>query len=68
MVIGLTVASFFLNGILKHVKKIEKICMKSEKSINSFEIEKRIGYLNSYRKFILFINLLKTFRNCYYAK
>ena len=30
----------FQNGILKNVKKIEKIRMNSEKSINSFEMKK----------------------------
>ena len=44
-VIELTVARLlpqflFKNGILKNVKKIEKIHMDSEKSINSFGIKK----------------------------
>ena len=46
---------FFINGILKVVEKIEKIHMDFEKSINSFEMKRRIGYLIIYWKILLFI-------------
>ena len=49
--------STFIFHNLKNVKKIEKIHMDSEKSINSFEIEKGIGHLIIYRTIILFGDL-----------
>ena len=36
--------------------------MDSEKSMDSFEMKKRIGYVIIYWKIILFTNFLKTFR------
>ena len=44
---------FFKDGTFINVKKIEKIHMDSEKSINSIEMEKRIWYLIIYRKILL---------------
>ena len=40
--------NLFKYGIFINVKKIEKIHMESEKSINSFKRKKRIGYLIIY--------------------
>ena len=39
---------FFENGIFINGKKIEKIHMESGKSINSFEMKERIGFLIVY--------------------
>ena len=60
--------SKFKKKCAKTYKKIEKIHIDSEKSINSFKIEKRIGHLIIYRTIVLFDNLLITFRHYYYAK
>ena len=38
----------FKNDIFVNVKKIEKIRMRSQKSINLFEIKKRLDYLITY--------------------
>ena len=49
--------SFFkiINKIFKNVKKIEKIKMDSKKSVNSYEMKKRIGHLISYETIFLAI-------------
>ena len=60
----ITLRSFWT--FLNFVKKIEIIYMNSEKSINSFKIN-RIGYLIICRT-IFSINLSITFRHYYHAK
>ena len=48
---------FFKSGILKNIKKIEKIRMDSKKSINLFQTKKIIGYLIIHCTIIFFTNL-----------
>ena len=38
------VVPIFFKNVLKNLKKIEKIRIDSEKSTNSFQMKKRIGY------------------------
>ena len=49
-------------------KKIEKIQMDFEKSINPFGIKNRISHLIIYGTIILLSNLFITFRHYYFAK
>ena len=59
---------FFKNVLLKNINRFKQIHMNSEKSINSFEIKKKIGCLIVYATIIFFTNLLLTFRDYYYVK